>query len=236
MKKLWILLLLALLSAVSAEAAEPVEAEPAGYVALTFDDGPSGPITERLLDGLKERGVHATFFLCGYRMEEYPAPLPRYLTEGHELGVHSTVHADLTRLSPGDLHRDLEGTARAIEAATGVRPTLLRPPGGAYNEAVLEAAEAKGLPSRSEVFADRGYRRDGTLVPRSQPGALITDEDEAIARVIRMVRDGVVTSVDGVDVPLRAESICVHGDGEKALLFVRRIRKALEEAGIEARA
>ena len=73
-------------------------------------------------------------------------------------------------------------------------------------------------------------------MPRSQPGALITDEDEAIARVIRMVRDGVVTSVDGVDVPLRAESICVHGDGEKALLFVRRIRKALEEAGIEARA
>ena len=145
MKKLWILLLLALLSAVSAEAAEPVEAEPAGYVALTFDDGPSGPITERLLDGLKERGVHATFFLCGYRMEEYPAPLPRYLTEGHELGVHSTVHADLTRLSPGDLHRDLEGTARAIEAATGVRPTLLRPPGGAYNAAVLESAETEGL-------------------------------------------------------------------------------------------
>ena len=101
---------------------------------------------------------------------------------------------------------------------------------------MIAAAEAKGLPSRSEVFADRGYRRDGTLVPRSQPGALITDEDEAIARVIRMVRDGVVTSVDGVDVPLRAESICVHGDGEKALLFVRRIRKALEEAGIEARA
>ena len=145
MKKLWILLLLALLSAVPAEAAETAEAEPAGYVALTFDDGPSGPITERLLDGLKERGVHATFFLCGYRMEQYPAPLPRYLTEGHELGVHSTVHADLTRLSPGDLHRDLAETARAIEAATGVRPTLLRPPGGAYNAAVLESAKTEGL-------------------------------------------------------------------------------------------
>ena len=145
MKKLWILLLLALLSAVSAEAAEPVEAEPAGYVALTFDDGPSGPITERLLDGLKERGVHATFFLCGYRMEQYPAPVPRYLAEGHELGVHSTVHANLTKLSPGDLRRDLSDTVRAIETSAGVRPTLLRPPGGAYNEAVLEAAEAKGL-------------------------------------------------------------------------------------------
>ena len=65
---------------------------------------------------------------------------------------------------------------------------------------------------------------------------MITDEDEAIARVIRMAREGVVRSVDGVDVPLTADSVCVHGDGEKALAFVRRIRAALTDAGIEVKA
>ena len=107
---------------------------------------------------------------------------------------------------------------------------------GLSGSAMLAAAEARGLPCRSEVFADRGYRSDGTLVPRREPGALITDEDEAIARVIRMVKEGVVRSVDGADVPIRADSVCVHGDGEKALEFVRKIRAALPEAGIEVRA
>ena len=65
---------------------------------------------------------------------------------------------------------------------------------------------------------------------------MITDEDEAIRRVIRMVREGVVTSVDGVDVPLVADSVCVHGDGEKALAFVRKIRSELLAAGIEVTA
>ena len=141
MKRILCCLLAALCLCLPASAGDT----PAGYVALTFDDGPSGPITMRLLDGLRERGAHATFFLCGYRMEQYPAPLPRYLAEGHELGVHSTAHANLTKLSPGDLRRDLSDTARAIEASAGVRPMLLRPPGGAYNGAVLEAAEAEGL-------------------------------------------------------------------------------------------
>ena len=141
MKRILCCLLAALCLCLPASAGDT----PEGYVALTFDDGPSGPITMRLLDGLRERGAHATFFLCGYRMEQYPAPVPRYLAEGHELGVHSTVHANLTKLSPGDLRRDLSDTVRAIETSAGVRPTLLRPPGGAYNEAVLEAAEAKGL-------------------------------------------------------------------------------------------
>ena len=73
-------------------------------------------------------------------------------------------------------------------------------------------------------------------MPRSQPGAMITDENEAIARVVRMVTEGVVTSIDGIDVPLRADSICVHGDGEKALLFVQKIRAALEEKGVALKA
>ena len=101
---------------------------------------------------------------------------------------------------------------------------------------MLLAAEKAGLRAASEVFADRGYQADGTLVPRSKPGAMITDESEAIARVVRMVTEGVVTAVDGTDVPLRADSICVHGDGEKALLFVQKIRAALEAKGVALKA
>ena len=101
---------------------------------------------------------------------------------------------------------------------------------------MLLAAEKAGLRAASEVFADRAYQANGTLVPRSQPGAMITDENEAIARVVRMVTEGVVTSIDGIDVPLRADSICVHGDGEKALLFVQKIRAVLEEKGVALKA
>ena len=128
-----------------------------------------------------------------------------------------------------------EALARAVcEGILEVNPklTLLALSGSA----MVRAAQETGLPVKNEVFADRGYQADGTLVPRSRPGAMITDEDEAIARVIRMAKEGVVRSVDGVDVPLTADSVCVHGDGEKALAFVRRIREALAAAGIEVKA
>ena len=101
---------------------------------------------------------------------------------------------------------------------------------------MLLAAEKAGLRAASEVFADRGYQADGTLVPRSKPGAMITDETQAIERVVRMVTEGVVTATDGTDIPLRADSICVHGDGEKALLFVQKIRAALEAKGVALKA
>lgn len=94
-------LILAALLVGSVWAESPIEKEqqPTGYIALTFDDGPSGALTEQLLDGLRQRNARATFFLCGYRMDQYPSALNRYLEEGHELGVHSTVHTDLDRKS-----------------------------------------------------------------------------------------------------------------------------------------
>lgn len=97
---------------------------------------------------------------------------------------------------------------------------------------MLKAAADVGILGVSEVFADRGYRPDGTLVPRGEPGAVITEEDEAVRRVVRMVREGRVTANDGTDIPIRADSVCIHGDGEKALLFVKKIRAGLKEAGI----
>lgn len=82
------------------------------------------------------------------------------------------------------------------------------------------------------MFADRAYQSDGSLVPRSRPGAVITDRDCAIARAVRMVKDGVVTTVDGVDIPILAHSICVHGDNPAAVAFVEKIHAALVAEGI----
>lgn len=92
---------------------------------------------------------------------------------------------------------------------------------------LAKAAMDMGLRAAQEVFADRGYEEDGTLVNRRKEGAMITDEDEAIARVIRMVKEKKVRAVTGKDIPIQADSICVHGDGAKALLFVEKIRAAL---------
>lgn len=88
-----------------------------------------------------------------------------------------------------------------------------------------------GLPVASEVFADRGYQADGSLVPRGAPGAMIEDEDTAIARVLQMAAQGTVQADDGSTVTLQADSVCVHGDGPKALAFVQKISAALLAAG-----
>ena len=107
---------------------------------------------------------------------------------------------------------------------------ILLAPGGSC---LQQAADECGLAFACEVFADRGYQADGSLVPRSQPGAMIEDEDEAIARVLRMVKEGLVRTADGQDIAVQADSVCVHGDGPKALAFVQRIREALLAAGVE---
>ena len=98
---------------------------------------------------------------------------------------------------------------------------------------LAKAAQDMGLRTAMEVFADRGYEEDGTLVDRRKEGAMITDENEAIARVIRMVKEKKVTAVTGKDIPIQADSICVHGDGAKALAFVEKIREAFVKEGIQ---
>ena len=104
---------------------------------------------------------------------------------------------------------------------------------GLSGSQMLLAAEEMGLPCASEVFADRAYEDDGTLTPRALPGSVITDEEEAIQRVLQMVREGTVTARSGKTIPIRADSICLHGDGEKAVEFAARIRKELTASGVE---
>ncbi len=100
----------------------------------------------------------------------------------------------------------------------------------------IKAAEKIGLRTASEVFADRSYQDDGTLTPRSQPGAMITDEEKSIAQVLSMVLEGKVMALSGKVIPVKADSICLHGDGPKALVFANKIRSVLLENGVKVAA
>ena len=96
----------------------------------------------------------------------------------------------------------------------------------------VKAAQDIGLPVANEVFADRAYMPDGSLMPRTMEGAVIHDERLAISRVVRMVKEHKVTACDGTDIEIIPDSVCVHGDNVKALAFVTEIRKALEAEGV----
>lgn len=119
------------------------------YVALTFDDGPTGQsegLTARLLDALAERNAHATFFMCGYRVKDFHAVLDRYLAEGHEMGNHTMDHKSLTKLSASQIHQQVDDNSELIESYAGQKPTVMRPTGGAYNDTVKAEMEKSGLP------------------------------------------------------------------------------------------
>lgn len=102
--------------------------------------------------------------------------------------------------------------------------------------ALVEAAKQTGLRHVEEVFADRAYARDGTLVPRSVPGSVIHDAVRVEERMLQVVREGTVRSIDGVDVPIDAGTICVHGDTPGAVGLVRAIRERLRKEGVEVAA
>lgn len=116
----------------------PVRSESPRYVALTFDDGPSGRFTRRLLTGLQERDAKATFLLCGYRLEIYPELAKRILAEGHEIGLHGYSHKDMAKLSRRELTREIKDTIALLPQ--GCEPVFLRPPGGSESSLVSTVA------------------------------------------------------------------------------------------------
>ncbi len=103
---------------------------------------------------------------------------------------------------------------------------------GLPNSELLRAGEAAGLPVAAEVFADRAYERDGSLVSRSKPGSVIHDAALVVERAVRMVKDKTVVASDGSVIPLQADTICLHGDTQGAADLARAIRRGLESAGI----
>jgi UPF0271 protein len=154
------------------------------------------------------------------------------------------------------------GVFQAIASAVGMRPNHVKPHGALYNMAVRDkeladaiaraiesvdpklilfapddselarAGEAHGLQIAREIFADRNYLNNGWLVPRTRRDALLHDPNEAAERVLRMLREGKVRSVEGGDVDVRGETICVHGDTPGAVEFARRLRSRLEQEGV----
>ncbi|MEN6670330.1 5-oxoprolinase subunit PxpA [Psychrobacter sp. B38] len=154
------------------------------------------------------------------------------------------------------------GATKALCDLVGVPLAYVKPHGALYNQAAVDedlsdilvseikrfdpnlkvmglsgghlvkAAKAHGLEAISEVFADRNYEKDGSLVSRSKDNALIKDTDEAVNHVLQMITEGTVTSICGAKVPVDAQSICLHGDGEHAILFAQNIKEQLERKGI----
>ena len=158
------------------------------------------------------------------------------------------------------------GVFQAIASAVGVQPNHVKPHGALYNMAVRDqeladsiaraiesvdpqlilfapdkselarAGDAHGLQIAREIFADRNYLNDGWLVPRTRPDALLRDPNEAAQRVLRMLREGKVRSVEGGDVDVRGETIFVHGDTPGAVEFARELRSQLDHEGVKIRA
>jgi 5-oxoprolinase (ATP-hydrolysing) subunit A len=129
---------------------------------------------------------------------------------------------------------DEDQAAAVVAAVVAYDPTL--PMLGLPGSALLRLGEQAGLRTVTEAFADRGYTAQATLVPRSQPGALLHDPEVVAERMVQMLVTGRIQSVDGVEVAVSASSICVHGDTPGAVAMAEAVRKGLAEAGVEIRA
>lgn len=114
-------------------------------IALTFDDGPNGKVTERILDLLEREKIPATFFVCGEQVERYPALLQRMAQDGHEIGLHSYCHCYMDTMEQAELADDFASCLCAVSEACGVRPKLFRPPGGRYSETLVSCAKQEKL-------------------------------------------------------------------------------------------
>ncbi len=126
--------------------------------------------------------------------------------------------------------RDSELAAAIVQAVVDFDDTLILY--ALAGSEMIAAAKKTGLRSAPEVFADRTYQDDGSLTPRSQSNALITDEAQSIQQVLLMVKQRQVISVNNNIIPLKAETLCLHGDGVHALAFAKKINEKLKSEGV----
>ena len=166
--------------------------------------------------------------LVQFQLEELDMAARRHGTRVRYLKPHGALYNRI-------IH-DAEQAAGVVDAVlryadlAGEEPLPLL---GLPGSVVLSRAATAGVPTVAEAFADRGYRPDGTLVPRGEPGALVTDPDEVAARVVAIATGREISASGGSQVVVSAASVCVHGDTPGALGLARRVRVALETAGVE---
>lgn len=143
---------------------------------------------------------------------------------------HVKLHGALYNLAA----RDRTVAAVAVDAIRAIAPAAMI--FALAGSEMVRVCEQRGIAVAREAFCDRAYQSDGSLTPRSRPDALIHEPSAAVAQVLRLVREGVVRATDGTDVPLRADTLCLHGDGPHAVAFARHLRAELAAAGIAVRA
>lgn len=184
----------------------PVQAdESEKLVALTFDDGPSGRFTRKLLEGLEERGAKATFLLCGYRMEQYPELTERIYQEGHEIGLHGYSHNSMQNMCRHDVIQEITKTMAMIPE--GCKISFLRPPGGLCDNCVKTTAAELGLAVLSWSVDPKDWAIDDAATIQKD--------------VLRRVRDGdVILLHDMTDSSVEAALAIVDGLQEQGYRFV----------------
>ena len=175
----------------------PVRAvEQRQYVALTFDDGPSGKYTRMLLDGLALRGVHGTFLLCGYRMEQYPEITQRIFDEGHEIGYHGFSHDSMREMGRRKIGQELIDSQNLLPEDCD--PVFFRPPGGFVTDGIRQVAEARNLAILSWSVDPKDWATGSTA--QIEKAVLQTVKDGDIILLHDMSISSVDAALDIVDV------------------------------------
>lgn len=160
--------------------------QPDKTIALTFDDGPYGTSTEKILDILKSEGIHATFFLIGKNVEKFPALAREIIADGNVIGNHSYDHSkNLSSLTTNDFEQNLENSEQAIFANTGLKPKLFRPPYGRTSTNMLFLLKADGytnvmwnIEARDWDFYNSSAQNIfQTIVSQARPNAIILLHD-----------------------------------------------------------
>lgn len=171
-------------------------AENKKYVALTFDDGPSGRYTQTLLDGLAFRGVKCTFLLCGYRIKQYPEITQRIFDEGHEIGYHGFTHNSMQNMSRRTIGQELIDSRALLPEDCD--PVFFRPPGGVVTDGIRQVAQVRQLALLSWSVDPKDWATD--QVGSIEKAVLKNVKDGDIILLHDMTASSVQAALDIVDI------------------------------------
>jgi UPF0271 protein len=229
----------------SGQDAELFELISSANIATGFHAGDPRSILDSICVAKKKGvavGAHPSFAdRENFGRKEMPVPIPELFAQlVYQIGAfqslataagahpnHVKPHGALYNMAVRD-DKMADAIAHAI-LAVDPRLILFAP----VNSAMERAGRNAGLRIAPEIFADRNYLNDGWLVPRTRPDALLHDPNQAAERVLRMLREGKVRSIEGQDVEVRGETICIHGDTPGAVEFARELRTRLEREGVK---